>query len=279
MIIDFHTHMFPDKIAARTIDFLSKTGGDMNPFTDGTWKGLKESTKQAGIDHSIVLPIATRPGQFHTINEFATHFQEGTLISFGSLHPESENYKEELRQIQDMGMKGIKLHPDYQDTYFNDIRYKRIISYATELGLIISVHAGQDPKCPDNIHCTPAMAEEVLNEVEPEKLVLAHMGGNELWSEVEERLVGRNVYFDTGVILDRMPQEQFLRMVREHGADRIVFGTDSPWADQKNVCRDFEGNAFGRGRTKSDFCWDSSKSYWDYNYTLIVNGSAVFDKR
>ena len=93
MIIDFHTHMFPDKIAARTIDFLSKTGGDMNPFTDGTWKGLKESTKQAGIDHSIVLPIATRPGQFHTINEFATHFQEGTLISFGSLHPESENYK------------------------------------------------------------------------------------------------------------------------------------------------------------------------------------------
>ena len=130
-------------------------------------------------------------------------------------------------------MKGIKLHPDYQDTYFNDIRYKRIISYATELGLIISVHAGQDPKCPDNIHCTPTMAEEVLNEVEPEKLVLAHMGGNELWSEVEERLVGRNVYFDTGVILDRMPQEQFLRMVREHGADRIVFGTDSPWADQK----------------------------------------------
>lgn len=102
MIIDFHTHMFPDKIAARTIDFLSKTGGDMNPFTDGTWKGLKESTKQAGIDHSIVLPIATRPGQFHTINEFATHFQEGTLISFGSLHPESENYKEELKQIQDM---------------------------------------------------------------------------------------------------------------------------------------------------------------------------------
>ena len=63
--------------------------------------------------------------------------------------------------------------------------------------------------------------------------MLAHMGGNELWSEVEERLVGRNVYFDTGVILDRMPQEQFLRMVREYVADRIVFGTDSPWADQK----------------------------------------------
>ena len=65
MIIDFHTHMFPDKIAARTIDFLSKTVGDMNPFTDGTWKGLKESTKQAGIDHSIVLPPDTSDLDLH----------------------------------------------------------------------------------------------------------------------------------------------------------------------------------------------------------------------
>ena len=234
MIIDFHTHMFPDKIAARTIASLSKTGDNMHPFTDGTAEGLKKSTEQADIDCSIVLPIATKPSQFDSINEFASHFQEGTLISFGSLHPEDINYTEELRQIRDMGMKGIKLHPDYQDTYFNDIRYKRIISYATELGMIVSVHAGQDPKCPNDVHCTPAMAEEILNEVEPDKLVLAHMGGNALWDEVEERLVGRNVYFDTGVVLDRMSQEQFLRMVREHGADRIVFGTDSPWADQKN---------------------------------------------
>ena len=232
MIIDFHTHMFPDKIAGRTLDYLSDIFG-ASPFADGTHTGLFDSMKKAGVDVSVSLPAVTKVSQVESINRFASAFTEGAVISFGGIHPECENYKEILKEIKNLGLKGIKLHPDYQDTYFNDIRYKRIISYATELGLIISVHAGQDPKCPDNIHCTPAMAEEVLNEVEPEKLVLAHMGGNELWSEVEERLVGRNVYFDTGVILDRMPQEQFLRMVREHGADRIVFGTDSPWADQK----------------------------------------------
>lgn len=232
MIIDFHTHIFPDKIAGRTLDYLSDIFG-ASPFADGTHTGLCDSMKKAGVDVSVSLPAVTKVSQVESINRFASAFTEGTVISFGGIHPECENYKEILKEIKNLGLKGIKLHPDYQDTYFNDIRYKRIISYATELGLIISVHAGQDPKCPDNIHCTPAMAEEVLNEVEPEKLVLAHMGGNELWSEVEERLVGRNVYFDTGVILDRMPQEQFLRMVREHGADRIVFGTDSPWADQK----------------------------------------------
>lgn len=232
MIIDFHTHIFPDKIAGRTLDYLSDIFG-ASPFADGTYTGLCDSMKKAGVDVSVSLPAVTKVSQVESINRFASAFTEGTVISFGGIHPECENYKEILKEIKNLGLKGIKLHPDYQDTYFNDIRYKRIISYATELGLIISVHAGRDPKCPDNIHCTPAMAEEVLNEVEPEKLVLAHMGGNELWSEVEERLVGRNVYFDTGVILDRMPQEQFLRMVREHGADRIVFGTDSPWADQK----------------------------------------------
>ncbi len=232
MIIDFHTHIFPDKIAGRTLDYLSDIFG-ASPFADGTHTGLCDSMKKAGVDVSVSLPAVTKVSQVESINRFASAFTEGAVISFGGIHPECENYKEILKEIKNLELKGIKLHPDYQDTYFNDIRYKRIISYATELGLIISVHAGQDPKCPDNIHCTPAMAEEVLNEVEPEKLVLAHMGGNELWSEVEERLVGRNVYFDTGVILDRMPQEQFLRMVREHGADKIVFGTDSPWADQK----------------------------------------------
>ena len=131
-------------------------------------------------------------------------------------------------------MKGIKLHPDYQDMYFDNIRYERIIDAASELGLITVVHAGVDPKCPEDVHCTPKMARKVLDDVKPEKLVLAHMGGNEMWDDVERYLVGQNVYFDTGVILNTMLQEQFLRIVHMHGADRILFGTDSPWADQKN---------------------------------------------
>ena len=132
-----------------------------------------------------------------------------------------------------MGLKGIKLHPDYQEVYFNDIRYKRIVSYASELGLIISVHAGSDPKCPEDIHCTPQMSAEVLKETQAPKLVLAHLGGNKQWDEVEEYLVGEEVYFDTGVVLGRIQEEQFLRIVRTHGADKILFATDSPWSGQK----------------------------------------------
>lgn len=256
MVIDFHTHMFPEKIAARTIEKLSKLVKNP-PETDGTYEGLFKSSEESGVDCSIVLPIATKPSQFRSINEYAARFQEGRILSFGSIHPASENYKEELREIKAMGLKGIKFHPDYQNTYFNDIRYKRIISYATELGLIVSVHAGQDPLCPEDIHCTPQMSAELIEDVAPEKLVLAHLGGNQQWDEVEQYLVGKNVYFDTAVIFDYIEQEQFLRILRNHGSDKILFATDSPWAGQKrfvDVMRNmpvteeerekmFEGNA------------------------------------
>lgn len=233
MIIDFHTHMFPDKIAGRTLDYLSGIFG-ASPSADGTHDGLCKSMEQAKVDISIALPAVTKVSQVESINRFASAYAEGAVISFGGIHPGCENYKEILRAIRDLGLKGIKLHPDYQDAYFDDIRYERIIDAASELGLITVVHAGVDPKCPEDVHCTPKMARKVLDDVRPEKLVLAHMGGNEMWDDVERYLVGQNVYFDTGVVLDTMPQEQFLRIVRTHGADRILFGTDSPWAEQKN---------------------------------------------
>ncbi len=238
MIIDFHAHIFPDKIADKAISHLAKVCGETSR-TDGKKDGLLASMEAAGIDCSVILPIVTAPSQFQSINEFASKFQEGKLISFGGIHPESADYKEELRYIKSLGLKGIKLHPDYQNAYFNDIRYKRIISFATELDLIVSVHAGLDPLCPDDIHCTPQMAAEVIDDVQPTKLILAHMGSNMLYDDVERYLVGRDVYFDTSYVLDKMPQEQFVRMVKTHGSDKILFATDSPWGGQKKFVKCF----------------------------------------
>ena len=241
MIIDFHTHMFPDKIAAKTIAYLAEIIEQAHPYTDGTYEGLKRVTKESGVDISIVLPIVTNPKQFDSINRFAANYQEGNVISFGSIHPDSEDYKSQLKYIKDLGLKGIKFHPDYQETNFNDIRYKRIISYATELGLIMVTHAGMDPLSPNKIHCTVDMMKEVIDEVNPEKLVLAHMGGHQCWDEVEEKIVGKNVYFDTGVVLDKMDLEQCLRIMKNHGTDKILFGTDMPWSGQKEYAEIIRG--------------------------------------
>ena len=236
MIIDFHTHMFPDKIARGTLEFLEEAC-KTKPYTDGTCRGLLASADHADVDICVALPVVTKPSQFSSVNEFASGYQEGKIISFGGIHPETDDYKAQLRQIRDMGFKGIKLHPDYQDMYFNDIRYTRIVSYASELDLIVSVHAGIDPKSLDDVHCTPRMARELIEEVKPDKLVLAHLGGNRMWDEVERELVGLDVFFDTGVVLGCISQEKFLRIVDTHGADKILFATDSPWKGQKEYVK------------------------------------------
>lgn len=242
MIIDVHTHIYPEKIADRAIAKLESAAG-VPAKTNGRKAGLMDSMKKAGVDYSILLPVATSPGQVEKINEEAintnrTALEDG-LFSFGAVHPDTPDYKEVLRRIRDGGLKGIKLHPDYQDTFFSDIRYKRIVQLATELGLYVMVHCGVDIGLPDPIHCPPEQVVEMLEDTGSDHLILAHMGGWRQWDKVDRLLSGRDVYMDTAFSLSCIPgvegmlsEEEFAKMVRHHGADRILFGTDSPWAGQ-----------------------------------------------
>lgn len=240
MIIDFHTHIFPDKIAKETISKL-ENAADIKAHTDGTFDGLKKSMSEGSVDLSVILPVVTNPKQFMSINKFAAeltekNYKEGKgMLSFGGIHPDSPDYKAELREICNLGLKGIKLHPDYQDVFFDDIRYMRIVDYASQLGLIISVHAGLDGAFPECIHCTPKMSLKIVKEVQPEKLVLAHMGGMAVWNEVEELLVGENVFFDTSFVVGLMDDEQLVRIIKNHGIKNILFATDSPWGNQQKM--------------------------------------------
>lgn len=231
-MIDFHTHIFPEKIAASAIASLEKTC-KTKADTNGMIDGLARSQKEAGIDVSVILPVVTAPKQLDSINRFASRFLQGEQISFGGIHPECTDIDEKLKFIKSCGFAGIKLHPDYQGVDFNDIRYKRIIACASSLDLTVVTHAGVDPLCPNHVHCTPAMALDVIEDVRPTKLVLAHLGGNEMADEVERVLIGAPVYLDTAVILRKLDKEQFLRIIRNHGTDKVLFATDSPWSSQK----------------------------------------------
>jgi len=233
MVIDFHTHIFPDKIAAKTIEHLENVG-NIKAATDGTLNGLLDSMERCGVDLSVILPVATKPSQFESIQNFAKLVNEqypGKLISFGGIHPDCEDYKKELDTIKAMGFKGIKIHPDYQGVMIDDIRFMRIIEYANELGLIILTHAGIDIGLPNPVHCPPKKMRKVLDEIKPEKMVLAHFGGWSQWDEVYEYLAGENVWLDTAFIYDAISREQFRMILEKHGSDRILFATDSPWSD------------------------------------------------
>ncbi len=239
MIIDFHTHIFPDKIAARSIEALSKVSG-IKAATDGTLNGLLASMDKSGVDLSVIMPVVTKPSQFESVNTFAAKVNEqyaGRLLSFGGIHPDSEDYKAELNRIKALGLPGIKLHPDYQGVMIDDVRYMNIMEYADELGLVILVHAGIDIGLPEPVHCPPEKARKVLDALKPQKLVLAHMGGWKQWDEVYEYLAGEQVYLDTAFSFDYMSQEMFMKLWEKHDKDKILFATDSPWSDAR---RDME---------------------------------------
>ncbi|MDK2808998.1 MAG: uncharacterized protein PWP24_1735 [Clostridiales bacterium] len=238
MIIDIHTHIFPDAMAKKTIAQIAGESG-LIPFTQGSRQELLDSMEKNEIRCSVNLPVATRPGQFNSINLFAHGLNEAAreqkfskIISFGAIHPESSNYKEELRELSRMGFQGIKLHPDYQNMMFDDIRYLRILDAASELGLVQVVHAGKAYENQSIVHATPKQIKHVIRQVEPEKLVMAHFGGFGYWDEVEELLVGENVYFDTAYILKEIEEERFLRILRAHGSNKVLFGSDLPWGGQ-----------------------------------------------
>ena len=247
VVVDFHTHLFPEKIAEKTVAMLADRGG-LAPHTNGTALDLIREMNEDGADLSIVLPVVTSPKQFDSIIRFAVKLNETyqtgekRILSFGGIHPMSGHYKEELKELKQLGFLGIKLHPDYQDgVYFDDMRYKRIVDAASDLGLIVSVHTGVDVGLPDPVRCTPQMALSVIRDVHPPKLVLAHLGGWKCWDEVEELLVGEDVYFDTAVAFGFCPEEQMLRIIRNHGADRILFATDSPWSGQRQSLKALNG--------------------------------------
>ena len=258
MVIDIHTHTFPDKIAAGAIGALSREA-HIIPHTDGTISGLLSSMDDADIDVAVVVPVATDPSQVVKVNDSSLRNNEKYLdgheagkrrvLSFGCIHPKFEDYRAELRRIAEHGIKGIKLHPVYQKCDIDDVKFLRIIDCAAENGLIVITHAGIDIGFPGVVHCSPQMCRNVWDKIGDFKFILAHMGGWTNWDEVPGLLADTGVYLDTSFSSEyiepngdgywddkdtrMMDEDQYMEIIRAFGAQRILFGSDSPWTDQK----------------------------------------------
>ena len=236
MIIDFHTHIFPDRIAARTISYLADKGNIL-PYTDGTAGGLVSKIRSAGVDIAVTQPVLTSPTQFDSVLRFAdginhAEYSDARLISFAGIHPLCEDIDGKMKLIKEMGFLGVKIHPDYQGEFFDHEGYIRILECSNEYGLVVLAHAGVDRGFPgEPVRCAPALARKVIERVRPKRLVLAHLGGCEMYDEVERELCGLDVYFDTAYVLRDASEEEFKRILIRHGEDRIIFATDSPWSD------------------------------------------------
>ena len=249
MMIDFHTHIFPDRIASRAISGM-QASSHAAAFADGTLAGLQTSMAKAGVTHSVVLPVATNPAKLSSMNDAAIALNgKNGIIHFGAVHPLAENWKEELERIAAAGLRGIKIHPHYQGVDIDDIRYLRLLGSAAELGLLTVMHAGLEIGYPGVVRCSPEMTASALKQVGDIPIVLAHMGGWKDWNQVADLLGPTGCMLDTALSLGQItplepdhyrPEELplldntgFCSLVQAFGSKRILFGTDSPWANQQ----------------------------------------------
>ncbi len=232
---DFHTHAFTDALAERAVSGLSDTSG-ITPATDGTVAGLRRKMAENGIDRALLLPVATKPSQQTTINNWAAEIMGDGLYCCGTVHPDAEDAVQEAERIKSLRLYGVKFHSEYQKFAPNEERMFPVYEKIAELGLIAVFHGGWDPYSEDVIRATPQSFAALAEAFPQLTIVAAHLGGLGMWDDVERYTAGKyeNLWFDVGVISRYIEDEQLLRIIRKQGADKVLFGSDCPWDDPAN---------------------------------------------
>ena len=257
MIIDIHTHMFPPKIAAPALQGMQQNS-HVALFSDGTEAGLAESGRRAGVDLAVVQPVAMNPEKVSRINDAAIEVngrcRGAGILSFGGMHPACGYWEAELERIREAGLIGIKLHPAYDHVDIDDPRSIAVLRKCRDLGLIVLIHSGLDVGLPGATEAVPARIRNALDRTGPIKMIAAHMGGWKCWREGKELLPETGIYIDTAFTLgeivpapDRygwkkedlrlLDRDEFCELLYAYGTDHVLFGTDSPWADQAEEIR------------------------------------------
>jgi predicted TIM-barrel fold metal-dependent hydrolase len=226
-LIDVHTHLFPDEIAEQVVRKLAADAG-ISYYSDGTIRSLLAQMEESGVQWSVNQPVATRPEQIPGINKRVVELSRGgkSILSFGALHPLMPGVADEVFRLKENGIKGIKLHPDYQEFHPDDERLLPLYEACRQCGMIVFFHAGIDLAYPYT-HGTPERFAQVLT-IKGLKVVLAHMGGYRMWDEVEKYILGKEVYIETSFCHEIAPA-RLQTMLLAHGEGRILFGSDSPW--------------------------------------------------
>lgn len=236
-IIDTHAHIYPDKIALKA----AKSIGDFYKIPmnlDGTVSSLLRAGEEAGVSRYLVHSVAVTWERAHSINDFiaasvAQHPDK--FVGFGSMHPDHPEMEKELDRMKALGLKGVKLHPDFQHFMLDDENAIRLFAAMAERDLPLLVHTG-DARYP---YSQPERMARALDRVPGLTAICAHLGGWSVWNDAWKLLAGRkNVYVDCCSSLYALQPEEAAAIIHRYGADRVFFGTDYPmWTPKEEVAR------------------------------------------
>ena len=223
-ILDIHAHIFPDKIAAKAVKAIGDFY-DIPMQAEGVLNDLLACGEKAGVTHYLIHSVATRPAQAHSINDFiaACAAAEPRVTGFGSVHPYMEGLLEEVDRMEALGLKGVKIHPDFQEFDIDDPKAMALYRHI-EGRLPILIHMGDKTKT----FSRPLRLHKVLQKFPNLTAIAAHFGGYNAWEESREYLVGSPAYFDTSSTLFALPVKEADEIIRAHGVEKMLFGSDYP---------------------------------------------------
>lgn len=221
-IIDFHAHAFPESIAEKAVRQIGSHYG-IEMAGNGLKSDLMASAKRSGVDYVVFHSTATKPTQVRSVNDWIITNSGGMMIGFGTIHPGYENPEAEIDRLIEAGLKGIKLHPDFQGFDADCPEMDRIYE-AIGSRIPILMHAG-DEKLD---HASPERIAHVIERFPQLNIIAAHLGGHGKWEEAEAFLIGKRLWLDTSSAIAFMEPQRAVDLIRIHGIDKILFGTDYP---------------------------------------------------
>lgn len=231
-IIDCHTHVYPDKIAAKAAAGTGSFYG-LDMKYSGTVSECKAQSSKAGVVHSVIFSVATTPKQVRSINDFIAQTasrDNDFFTGLGAIHPYTEDIEGELIYVKQLGLEGVKIHPEIQGFKLDDEHSLEICRLCEKHGLILLAHTGDKRFDMSN----PNRLKTVLERFPGLRVVAAHFGGWSVWEQARNALLGYdNLYVDCSSSLPFLPSDEAADMIYEFGTDGVVWGSDYPMWDYK----------------------------------------------
>ncbi len=225
---DTHAHIYPGKIAEKATASVGNFY-HIDMLNVGLPHVLVQQGSKAGIDRFLVCSVATKVAQVRSINEFiqrkCTEYPQ--FVGLAAWHQDVEDIEVELDDIQSRGLKGIKLHPDFQEFFIDDEKMLPFYREANRRGLPVLFHTGDSR----TDFSSPRRLMNVLEKIPDFTCIAAHLGGYTEWEDARKELRGTNVYVDTSSSLFALSNEQACRSIEHFGVERTMFGTDFPMWD------------------------------------------------
>jgi predicted TIM-barrel fold metal-dependent hydrolase len=232
VIVDVHTHT--PRYQTTPAEGFALTWADhmaaLAPVDRAIVFNIAADPRRPGAEEALIYPAR----QVNDDTAALVRAYPDTLIGFLSVHPHDPGALDEIdRATQELGLRGIKLGPNYQN--FDPLGEEafRVFRRAEELGLPILLHQGTSPnQFADLDFAHPRHMDRVAMAFPNLRLILAHMGHP--WQADCIAVIRKHphVYADISAQFYR-PWSYYnaFRLAHEWGAMRkLLFGSDLPIA-------------------------------------------------